>query len=545
MVDEPTLESSKQKAAVFDIDRAEPLLRAARESRHFKESRRQSALLQYLVDQEGAGRGERINAYAIALDVFERDSSFNPAIDSIVRVEMHRLRANLREWNGDPENQGVEAIEIPPRSYRPRLIARAGPAHPNPRKWWQLGLTRGLTALALILIAATVTLLVIQQRHENLCRSARPEIFLPRGIQGMEQSASADLIKRIKAMLHYYPLVLVVSNAKGECPGVPQYDLSLTVRDTTLSATVTQHGDDRIIFNSDISFAAAAPGRDKDIAAAQLAYLLGHDAGVVPDDALRRQWTDAPAAEQFRCLMRAHQYFYASASPTIYSAVRECLIREFRQASRADVPAMLAAFELEPRFDPLLRKFQTRSYYQDAIQAASAIDTYEAELVVVQLREIRFDPRNRRGDAQIVISLLERIYPYEPNVLNQIAITQCKLTQEYSSAYRNIALSQKIAQANIELPYAEVFCNLATGNSAANSRYMDKLVNDGSPFVLAIALHNADATGNQAQIDNVRLRLAELNCNNRSCLEQAVKEGSINPDIESRLNDVIERRFAS
>lgn len=545
MVDEPTFESSSQKAEVFDIGRARPLLRAAQESRHFKESRRQSVLLQYLVEEEGAGRGERINAYAIALDVFERDSSFNPAIDSIVRVEMHRLRANLRAWNSDRENHGETEIDIQPRSYRPRLIPRTGAAHAASRKWWQSSLNRRLAVLALILIGATVTVFSFRLHRENLCRSARPEIFLPGTVQGMGPAASADLIKRIKAMLHYYPLVVGVTNDRGECPGVPQYDLSLTARDTILNATVTQHDGERIIFNSDVGFAAAAPSQDKDIAAAQLAYLLGHDAGAVPDDALRREWDAAPAAEQYRCLMRAHQYFYASASATNYSGVRECLIREFRQASRADVPAMLAAFELEPRFDPLLGKYQTRNYYQDAIHAASRIDSYEAELLMAQLREIRYDPQNRRGDAQIAISLLSRIYPYEPNVLNQIAITQCKLTQEYSSAFRNIALSRKISQARIELPYAEVFCNLATGNSIANSRYMDKLMNDGSPFILVIALHYADATNSQVQIDNLKQRLSDLTCSNRACLEKAVKEGSINPDIEGRLIDVIERQFAT
>jgi adenylate cyclase len=55
-------------------------------------SERQRGLLSYLVTEELEGRGERIKAYSIATEVFGRAKDFDPQQDSIVRVEVGRLR---------------------------------------------------------------------------------------------------------------------------------------------------------------------------------------------------------------------------------------------------------------------------------------------------------------------------------------------------------------------------------------------------------------------------------------------------------------------
>lgn len=64
----------------------------------FIQSARQSRFLEYIVEKTLAGEGNKIKQYSIGVDVFDRDDSFDPAIDSIVRVEAGRLRAKLREY---------------------------------------------------------------------------------------------------------------------------------------------------------------------------------------------------------------------------------------------------------------------------------------------------------------------------------------------------------------------------------------------------------------------------------------------------------------
>ena len=59
-------------------------------------SERRANLLRYLVSLEESGKGSTIKAYSIALDVFGRAENFDPNTDSIVRVEIGRLRKALR-----------------------------------------------------------------------------------------------------------------------------------------------------------------------------------------------------------------------------------------------------------------------------------------------------------------------------------------------------------------------------------------------------------------------------------------------------------------
>jgi adenylate cyclase len=58
-------------------------------------SDRQRRLIQYLVTEELEGRGDRLKAISIATDVLGRSADFNPQTDSIVRVEMGRIRQTL------------------------------------------------------------------------------------------------------------------------------------------------------------------------------------------------------------------------------------------------------------------------------------------------------------------------------------------------------------------------------------------------------------------------------------------------------------------
>jgi hypothetical protein len=58
-------------------------------------SERNRRFLSYVVSEALCGRGDRIKAYSIGVDVFGRTENFDPTIDPIVRVEAARLRSAL------------------------------------------------------------------------------------------------------------------------------------------------------------------------------------------------------------------------------------------------------------------------------------------------------------------------------------------------------------------------------------------------------------------------------------------------------------------
>jgi TolB-like protein/Flp pilus assembly protein TadD len=101
-------------------------------------SPRLSRLLRFLVDETLIGRGEQLNEYEIAEKVFERSGRFDPLNDSIVRVQVAKLRTKLRAIyleGGHPLQ-----IELPARSYLPHFervpaTAPASGMHVAGRQW--------------------------------------------------------------------------------------------------------------------------------------------------------------------------------------------------------------------------------------------------------------------------------------------------------------------------------------------------------------------------------------------------------------------------
>ena len=83
----------------------------------FVTSGRMPALLRHLVEAELNGAARRLNQASIAIDVFNRDQQFDPAVDSIVRVEMGRLRNKLREYYTTEGANDVVVFAVPKGSY--------------------------------------------------------------------------------------------------------------------------------------------------------------------------------------------------------------------------------------------------------------------------------------------------------------------------------------------------------------------------------------------------------------------------------------------
>jgi hypothetical protein len=68
------------------------------------------------------GRAGQLNEYLIGREVFERDGSYNPAADPIVRVGAHDLRKKLRlYYEGEGATDDIR-LEIPIGGYEPEFV---------------------------------------------------------------------------------------------------------------------------------------------------------------------------------------------------------------------------------------------------------------------------------------------------------------------------------------------------------------------------------------------------------------------------------------
>jgi hypothetical protein len=108
---------SDQKAIRHQLDRI-------LNSGPFHQSQRRQRFLEYLVNETLAGRGERLKAYNVALEVFDRPETFDPVIDPLVRIEAARLRDKLREYYAGDGQRDPILIDLPKGTYTPHIEFR-------------------------------------------------------------------------------------------------------------------------------------------------------------------------------------------------------------------------------------------------------------------------------------------------------------------------------------------------------------------------------------------------------------------------------------
>lgn len=91
-------------------------------SNTFSRSERSRDLLRYLVEREQAGQADRLKGYAIAVDVFGKDTEFDPSTDAVVRVQAGRLRDLLQQYFATEGASDPLQIVIPRGSYIPSYV---------------------------------------------------------------------------------------------------------------------------------------------------------------------------------------------------------------------------------------------------------------------------------------------------------------------------------------------------------------------------------------------------------------------------------------
>ena len=96
-------------------------------SQSFQPSRRHQQLLRHLVEQAVAGNTGALKEHVLAFEVFARPiSAFDPARDTIVRVEARRLRQRLERYYDGEGSDAMLEIRLPVGSYVPTLRRRDG-----------------------------------------------------------------------------------------------------------------------------------------------------------------------------------------------------------------------------------------------------------------------------------------------------------------------------------------------------------------------------------------------------------------------------------
>ena len=103
-------------------------LEAILASGSFRDAELLRRFLRYSVEQTLLGCGEELKECRIGLEVFRRDSSFDPRLDPVVRMAARRLRSKLAEYYTGEGCQNPLRIEMPKGGYAASFRTSLAPA---------------------------------------------------------------------------------------------------------------------------------------------------------------------------------------------------------------------------------------------------------------------------------------------------------------------------------------------------------------------------------------------------------------------------------
>lgn len=125
MIANPPLPKSFEEAARRHLDVTEELERVCG-STYFRTSKRSCEFLQYIVHVALDGRVDSLKERSIGIDLFGRDTSYEPSSDATVRVRANEVRKRLSSYYAAvSDDQSRLRIDLPTGSYVPRFLPLA------------------------------------------------------------------------------------------------------------------------------------------------------------------------------------------------------------------------------------------------------------------------------------------------------------------------------------------------------------------------------------------------------------------------------------
>jgi len=101
------------------VDECKEQVRRVVLSTTFRNATTLQLLLQFLTDKTLAGETSTLKEYTIGVEALGRKEDFDPKLDPIVRVQIHRVRVRLKEYYDEEGSRDPVLIQFPKGHYTP------------------------------------------------------------------------------------------------------------------------------------------------------------------------------------------------------------------------------------------------------------------------------------------------------------------------------------------------------------------------------------------------------------------------------------------
>lgn len=399
-------------------------------------SKNRLALFEYLLDAHFKGNASALTTRQIAIDVFGRDKTFSTKNDSIVRVEMHRLRDALETFNQTSENL---KITLPKSSYILQIenfVIKQPVLTPSIKKKGFIGLA---SVAALGIVGFAFIRAVPQVRQPSDCSQQVPNLEISQ-IQGEKSLNVAGLSTYVDQVMRgaasQYSNFNVVKDVKAcgfeEVPGYKiQYTLILNGNNGfNVNFTMLFRGDGKIINSKNIAGvfenAQDIPSGDEN---SDIYFLIAKTTndllipgGLTHVHAVQRYWKNTAARQDYSCLAQMHESFISD-SEDDYLRGLKCLEESYEnETPLLDNAGGLAASYLEQVMGN--RTVDESDPFERAKKIMEDVGDQWPQSPETVLAKIMYDTvRPNRNDQELLVTLrrAETAYSSHPNVLLDVS----------------------------------------------------------------------------------------------------------------------------
>lgn len=301
-------------------------------------SHHQIQLFQYLINAKHEGTIHRVKAYNIAVDAFDRPQDFDGSSDSIVRVEMFRLRANLITFNNQSHRY---RLDLPKATYKitiheletdaePLVSASASGFKNILRTNW---LRLSLTALPIIAISGLIiSELTDQSNAISPCSQILPNLSIHNVGSPSDSQIYVEKIIRSTAAQQTSFNVIAADQSCGKNTA-PLFAINYALvhqegRQINLAITVNSNDTGKIINSHHITGSSADIKDDIDLYhdIVKTANSISMPDSVLAKHALIELWPNERSLENYRCISMMYDSF-SGGTKDEKKDVKECLER--------------------------------------------------------------------------------------------------------------------------------------------------------------------------------------------------------------------------
>lgn len=489
-------------------------------------------LLTYIVTEAVEGRSDRLKAVTIGQDVFRRGAGFDPSKDSIVRVEMKRLREILQHHYATAGAEDPVRISIPKGSYVP-AFSRAGPAaavaddpgitteRPRWSATWPVGIVAAAGAAILCLGAFAAWL--------TLGKHGDPGEGEPRlRVEPAQGTSIAAYGATIEVLSHFRNIELVT--APGDAPtGSPaDYVLFLGPAPDGVQARLIQSDTDQVV-SSGTFRAADFDATGESPAYAPFQVWLGQVAsrnGLIEADYIRR----GAYHGDFACSVLTEAYF-SDQTDARHGKARDCILARLRQGHdsarlHTDL-AVLYREEQSDRRNPMPGDPLERATRE--AQAAITLDRFDANAYYALMTVLFGSGAIREGIAMGERSL--DLNPYDGEAVGGFA-ARLNYAGEHARALELFDISRLLTPGGVtwrDYGYFLAYLGLDEPEAAAAAGIGLRGL-DNELYLAAVAI-SARIRGEREIAQQAKGRLLELEPDLRNMFERR----AYSPDLVSRL----------